>query len=149
MNIKTFVRHPFLFPYAGLSIILLTAYLPLILFGGIIVDDWGAIQGALGCAKSTFWSCLQTHYPLWANRPIAPIPITFFTFVFGTFYTGYLIVNSIIYVGAVLITTLVLKKITGLIPALFFACAACFPAISMPIIVSPVVQMTATIAYLY
>ena len=149
MKIKSLAKNSDLQLIMGLGVILLIAYMPLILFGGIIVDDWGAIQGALGCAKSTFWSCLQTHYPLWANRPIAPIPITFFTFIFGTFYSGYLIANSIIYVVAVLITTSILKKITGLIPALFFACVASFPAISMPIIVSPVVQMTATIAYLY
>jgi hypothetical protein len=149
MKLKTLAGSSNLYLPVGFGIILLIAYMPLILFGGIIVDDWGAIQGALGCAKSTFWSCLQTHYPLWANRPIAPIPITFFTFIFGTFYSGYLITNSIIYLGAVLITASVLKKITGFIPALFFACVASFPAISMPIIVSPVVQMTATIAYLY
>lgn len=149
MKLKTLVGSSNLYLLLCFGINLLIAYLPLILFDGIIVGDWSAIQGAQSCAKSTFWSCLQTHYPLWANRPIAPIPITFFTFIFGTFYSGYLIANAIIYLGAVLITASVLKKIIGFIPALFFACAASFPAISMPIIVSPVVQMTATIAYLY
>jgi len=149
VKLKTLSNLPSLYLLGGFFVILLIAYLPLILFGGINADDWGKIEGALGCSKLTFWSCLKTYYPLWANKPLAPIPITFFTFIFGTFYSGYLIANSIIYVGAVLITASVLKKITGLVPALFFACLACFPALSIPLITSPVVQLTASAAYLY
>ena len=126
MKLKILAGLPNLHLLVGLGVILLIAYLPLILFGGIIVDDWGAIQGALGCAKSTFLTCVQTHYPLWANRPPLTIPITLFKFLFGTFYSSYLIANSIIYVGAVLITASDLNRITGLISALFFACMARF-----------------------
>jgi len=51
MKLKILAGLPNLHLLVGLGVILLIAYLPLILFGGIIVDDWGAIQGALGCAK--------------------------------------------------------------------------------------------------
>ena len=148
-NLATLRTLPDIYLYVGLGVVLVSAYLPLILFGGIIVDDWGGIQSGLGCKITAFWDCLQGHYPLWANRPLAPIPLVFFTTVFGTLYMGYLIANSMIYIGAVIITAAVLKRITGLTPALFFIYLASFPAISMPIIVSPVVQMTANIAYFY
>jgi hypothetical protein len=138
-------------PLLGLALVLALGYLPLTLFGGVIVDDWGAIQSGLGCTSrnASFWSCLSTHFPLWSNRPLAPVLITFFTLSFGTYYTGYLIANSIIYVGAVLITAHVLRSVIGLTAAIIFACLASFPEIAIPIIVSPVVQMTATASYLY
>ena len=67
-------------------------YAPLIMHGGIIVDDWGDIAHNLDC--NGFAHCYQTWFPLFSNRPLAPLPITVATFLFGTFFSGYLILNT-------------------------------------------------------
>jgi hypothetical protein len=138
-------------PLLGLAVILMLGYLPLILFGGVIVDDWGAIEQSVNCTRgnASFWDCLGSYFPLWSNRPLAPLLINFFTLSFGTHFMGYLIANSIIYISAVIITAHVLRGIIGSCAAMIFICLASFPEIAMPIIVSPVVQMTATASYLY
>jgi hypothetical protein len=133
--------------YLLLAIFILVTYLPLILQGGIIVDDWGDIYPTLSC--QTFFECYRTWFPLFSNRPLAPLSITGFTMLFGTQFQYYLIFNSFIYLLALLITARVIRSIIGEYPTLIFLFLSCIPIISIPIIASPINQSTATFAFLY
>ncbi|MCE7530677.1 hypothetical protein [Polynucleobacter sp. IMCC 29146] len=126
---------------------LTSIYLPLIIYGGIITDDWGDIAHNLGCTG--FWHCYQTWFPLFSNRPLAPLPITLSTFLFGTHMMGYLIANSFIYLLAIFITAKVILEINSLSSAIIFATIAAIPCIAMPLLTSPINQLTATISFLY
>ena len=122
-------------------------YLPLILQGGIIVDDWGDIHPTLSC--KTFYECYRSWFPLFSNRPLAPLSITSTTMLFGTNFHYYLLLNSSIYLLALVITSRVIQPILGSYPALIFLFFSCIPIIALPIIVSPINQSTATFALLY
>lgn len=130
-----------------LALILGAIYLPLILGGGIITDDWGDILGSINC--NSFWQCYGDWFPLFSNRPLAPLPITLTTRLFTTHYILYLITNSAIYLIALAITA---KSFSPFLPCfsrqVFFLLAA-VPFIAMPVIVSPINQLTATVAFLY
>lgn len=121
-------------------------YLPLIVSAGISVDDWGDISHNLECAS--FWHCYVTWFPLFSNRPLAPLPITLMTFAFGSWYSGYLLVNSLVYLAAIGICTIVLRGVVNFSSAIIFTLFAAIPIIAMPVINSPINQSTATVSFL-
>lgn len=125
----------------------LILYAPLVVRGGIIVDDWGNIASTLSC--SGFIDCYRQNFPIFANRPLAPLPITLLTQLFGQHYFAYLLINTTLYLGAIGITGYVVSKVAGGLPGLTFGALACAPFIAMPIIASPINQSTASISYLY
>jgi hypothetical protein len=129
-----------------LIVFCIAVYLPLISHGGIIVDDWGDIAHNLDC--NGFLHCYQTWFPLFSNRPLAPLPITVSTFLFGTFFQGYLILNTAVYLAAIFITRKVISELIGNGPSIVFALFAVIPFIAMPVIASPINQLTATVSFL-
>ena len=134
-------------PLFFLIIFFLASYLPLFLNGGIIVDDWGDIAHNLDCAG--FSDCYQSWFPLFSNRPLAPLPITGATFLFGNHFSAYLVFNTAIFFFAIGLTTNIIRKLIGAYPALVFTIIAVLPTIAMPVIVSPINQLTATVSFLY
>jgi hypothetical protein len=128
------------------GLFLLAAYLPLVLQAGISVDDWGDISHNLDCDR--FWSCYQSWFPLFSNRPLAPLPITLLTFALGTWYTGYLWINSLLYLLAIGVCAKVMRHILNTSQAMIFVLFAAIPMIAMPVITSPINQSTATVSFL-
>ena len=122
------------------------AYLPLILGAGISVDDWGDIAHNLEC--TSFWHCYGTWFPLFSNRPLAPLPITVLTFILSTWYGGYLLINTLIYLAAIAVCSKVITAITNLRSAAVFILFCAIPMIAMPVITSPINQSTATVSFL-
>jgi len=121
-------------------------YLSLILNAGIIVDDWGDIAHNLECAS--FWECYSAWFPLFSNRPLAPLPITALTFALGTWYSGYLLINSLLYLLAIGICAKVIHTLSNRYGAIVFVILAAIPIIAMPVITSPINQSTATVSFL-
>jgi len=143
------IRHQALLPktlFVSVIIYLLAVYGPLISQAGISVDDWGDIAHNLEC--SSFWHCYGTWFPLFSNRPLAPLPITTLTFVLGTWYSGYLLINSLIYLSAIGLCAKVINTLSSLKSAITFFVFAAIPIIAMPVITSPINQSTATISFL-
>jgi hypothetical protein len=131
---------------ALVGIFLLAAYLPLVLQAGISVDDWGDISHNLDC--NSFLACYQSWFPLFSNRPLAPLPITVLTFALGTWYAGYLWINSLIYLLAIGVCAKVMCQILSNSQAITFVVFAAIPMIAMPVITSPINQSTATVSFL-
>lgn len=128
-------------------LILFILYFPLLLKGGIITDDWGDIYESINC--STFWQCYLDWFPLFSNRPLAPLPITLTTYLFGTHYSLYLVANSFIYISTLILTANSFAVFLSLYSRICFILLAAAPCIAMPLIVSPINQSTATVAFLY
>lgn len=128
-------------------------YLPLIMHGGIIIDDWGDIDINFDCS-SLFNTCFLERYSflflnLFANRPLAPLPIIVSTILFKTHFSYYLVVNTAFFLLAVAVVSIVINQVVDRIAAITFAFVAPIPLISMPLIVSPINLMDSTCAYLY
>lgn len=123
------------------------AYLPLIFEGGIIVDDWGDISHNLSC--NGFFNCYLTWFPLFSNRPLAPLPITLSTFLFQTHFSLYLILNSFLYLLSIFITARIISYLVGNFSATTFILIAAIPCIAMPLIASPINQLTATLSFVF
>ena len=111
-------------------------YAPLIWQGGIIVDDWGDLGQNLDCG--TFIDCYRSWFPLFANRPLAPIALVFSTFAFGMHFWMYLVFNALVFLVALGILAIVVRRVLGNLPALGFFLLASVPIIAMPIVASPI-----------
>ena len=131
---------------ALVGLFLMAAYLPLLLQAGISVDDWGDISHNLDC--HSFVACYQSWFPLFSNRPLAPLPITVLTFAMGTWYAGYLWMNSLIYLVAIGVCAKVIRQLLNTNQAIIFVVFAAIPMIAMPVITSPINQSTATVSFL-
>ena len=129
------------------ALIVTLIYFPLIINGGIITDDWGDILQSINC--NSFWQCYGDWFPLFSNRPLAPLPITLTTRLFATHYSLYLLTNSLIYLIAVAITAKSFSPFLNWFSQQVFFLLAAVPFIAMPVIVSPINQLTATVAFLY
>jgi hypothetical protein len=111
-------------------------YLPLILQGGIIVDDWGDLGQNLDCG--TFIDCYRSWFPLFANRPLAPIALVLSTFAFGMHFWAYLAFNAVVFLSGIGILAVVVFRLLGALPALGFFLLASVPIVAMPILASPI-----------
>lgn len=136
-------------PYKWLFTVILVGsiYLPLILNGGIITDDWGDIRQTWDCYG--FFNCYKEWFPLFSNRPLAPLPLTLSTKLFAMHYSWYLIANSLIYFFALGFTSFALKPFLSTPNNQLFFFLAAVPCIALPLVASPINQLTATVAFLY
>jgi len=129
------------------SLIVVLIYTPLLLWGGIIADDWGDIRQTWDCIG--FLSCYKEWFPLFSNRPLAPLPITLSTMLFKLHYSWYVITNTFIYLSALGLSARAFSTFLGPFARLNFYILAAVPCIAMPVISSPINQLTATVAFLY
>lgn len=144
---KTLKKIPPYIAWALLALFITGAYAPLILKGGIIADDWGDIAQNLIC--NGFLECYRSWFPLFSNRPLAPLPITSLTILFGLNISWYLVLNTLIYLLAVFITAYSVRTLFTSFAKIVFISLATIPVIAMPIVVSPINQSTATLAFLF
>jgi hypothetical protein len=140
-------------PIALWIIFVLLMYIPLFMDGGIILDDWGDIGANYEC-NSIFDYCFIERYrhafiEVFANRPLAPLPIVFTTILFKTNFSWYLYFNTALLFASILITALVINRLVGQVSAMIFAFVATIPFISMPLVVSPINLTDSTLAYLF
>lgn len=134
--------------YLWLGIFVCAIYFPLFLSGSMVQDDFGFVEHAI--ARPNFFNLYHFLLSnLFANRPLAPLPIAISTILIGKHYQLYVILNCLIYLTAIFITVNVIKKSVGDISALIFGILASIPVISMPTVVSPINLITASTALLY
>lgn len=140
-------KNPISWGFILLFIFIVATYLPLIIKGGIIADDWGDIAQTYHC--NGFINCYLSWFPLFSNRPLAPLAITSSTLLFGTNFSLYLIFNLALFFSAIYLTALTLSQAFNRLSGLIFAACALIPFIAMPVVVSPINQTTATVAFLF
>lgn len=130
-----------------LALFAVSIYLPFLLGGGLIVDDWGDVIGAR--PVGSFREAYSGWFPLFSNRPLAPLPIVLTTRLFGLWQYGYIAVNVGIYVAMLGLTSRILFRRMGwAASAIFFLTATC-PVIAPVVVFSPINQLTATVSLFF
>lgn len=127
-----------------ISLFLLMVYLPYILKGGFIYDDWSVWNLGVNCPGLI--NSFKCYWPSFSNRPLAPIFYALTTNLFGGQASGYIIVNLFLWLGVVLILTSLSKKHFGRFFALLFLFFSVSPTISTTVIFSPAMQSIGSLA---
>lgn len=128
----------------GLAMIVLTValYGPYVLQGGFVCDDWAVWSRAY--EYPGFWATYRSWFPLFSNRPLAPMLLAATGNLFGDWVTGYLLASLTFYGMAIGLTATVLRHRAGESAALVFVLLALCPSISSTLVFSPGMQILGT-----
>lgn len=113
--------------------------------GGFIIDDWGIVATAHN--SNGLLSTIKSSFPVFSNRPLAPIFISLTGTIFGLNPTGYIITTLFLWLTALILIGYTLKYYLNKNFFLLFIAAASTPIIASTVIFSPGMQITATISY--
>lgn len=116
-------------------------YTPLIISGGFVVDDWGVAGHSL--KYSGLLESLINWFPLWSNRPLAAVLLTFTGYLFGANSHLYMLANLTIWFLALYCFNYALKSLLSNTVRWIFAMIASAPIIATTPLFSPATQMTA------
>jgi len=134
--IKEFVkRHPI---YLLLLTFVIIIYLPFILRGGLIYDDWSVAKLSKDCPGiRQSVSCFWPGYP---DRPLASIYYSLNSNLFRTWSTGYIFVVVAQWVVGISLLYKVFSRRFGKIFSTTFFLIAVTPSIASTVIFSPAMQ---------
>lgn len=147
-SLIAFYRSPF-FTLTILVIVILMLYLPYILNGGFIIDDWGIVTSSHDLGVTDLVSNFKSWFPLFSNRPLVPIFISFTGILFDLNPLGYIITTLILWFLALSLIGYTLKNYLGVRFSILFIALASVPIIASTVIFSPGMQITATASYLF
>ncbi|MEK7212437.1 MAG: hypothetical protein AAB686_02060 [Patescibacteria group bacterium] len=114
-------------------------YAPFIWNGGPVVDDWSIINAAQ--QHTGFKSVYASLFPQFSNRPLAPALFAVASMSFGKHVMPYIILNSLLWLSAVIAVAYVLKRFLGDIAASVFFAIAAIPSFSSTVVFSSAVML--------
>lgn len=119
-------------------------YFPIIKDATLMVDDWGQLASFEMKISSQF----SQYFPLWSNRPLAPILLTIITRIFELNIYWYFIFNLIINLISVILISIIIKKRFDLLTAVVFFILAIQPIVCDSFTYSPINSSTPTVSIL-
>lgn len=117
-------------------------YLPYVFGGGFITDDWGVVHRTYD--HKGFWNTYLSWFPLFSNRPLAPLLLSLTGNIFGQWTVGYILVNLFFWFTAIFIIALTFKKYFNIVFSFLFIAFAGVPVFSSTVIFSTIMQITGT-----
>lgn len=135
--------------YKRLSLLLITAfaiiiYLPYIINGGFIIDDWHVVYNAF--INKSYWATYYSWFPTFSNRPLVPFILAATGTTFKTEPAGYIITNLCFWFLAIITTNIALKKFVDHRFHILFTLFGLVPAIASTVIFSPGMQLVSTVS---
>jgi hypothetical protein len=126
----------------AVSLLAMAVYVPYVFWGGLVCDDWAVWSRAY--EYPGFWATYRSWFPLFANRPLAPLILAAAGNWLGGWVTGYVLVNLAFYGAAIGLTAAVLYRRLGREAAIVFVLLALCPSLSSTLIFSPGMQLLGT-----
>lgn len=118
----------------GLIFAWILVFAPHILFSGFIVDDWSVVRS--GLTRANFWDNYASWFPLFSNRPAAPLILSAVSLLAGSDPQGYIVANLTIWLASlILIAKVFARSFSNRFLAVFLSLAT-FPSIASTVIFS-------------
>jgi len=133
---------PNLFLGSAVALLAVAIYLPYLFGGGLVCDDWAVWSRAFEFPG--YWDTVRSWFPLFSNRPAAPLLLAATGNLLGRWIPGYLLLNLAVYGAAIGLTAIVLRRRVGGDAAAVFALLAIAPGISSTLVFSPAMQLLGT-----
>lgn len=132
--------------YSLLALYCIVVYLPYLLKGSLIYDDWAVAKLSRDC-EGLFHS-VSCFWPGYPDRPLAALYYSLCSNLFGSWAHGYILFTVMAWLGGItLLFRIFAEKITIRFATIFFVVAA-VPSVSSTIIFSPAMQGIGAIAFL-
>ena len=127
--------------------IIFLVYAPYVTWGGIIIDDWAVVYHVADSPHPpSLWQSYRSWFPLFSNRPLAPIALALTSHLFGGCPRGFILINLCFWFSALLLFIAAVRPYHGPAFGWLFLLLAAFPPISSTVIFSPAMQMLGTIS---
>lgn len=127
--------------------ICLAIYIPVIISGVFIVDDWGAIQQAI--MHPNWVDNFLSYFPLFANRPLFPIFLVFFSELIQDRPSLYILINIVFWICVLYLSGRQYKRFIPQFSIPFFIIIGSMPVIASSVMFSPVMQLQTSISLLF
>lgn len=144
-KMREFTKHPVATIFIFSTLFFVLVYGSYIMKGGFIYDDRAISY--LGEAEYNLSSAFSATFPLFINRPLAPLFYGLITRL-GTNPLTYILIDVCMWCSASIIIGLTLRRQIGNFPAQFFILFAGIPSFSTTLIFSPGMQSVGTFAIL-
>jgi hypothetical protein len=127
--------------------VILLVYAPYVIWGGIIIDDWAVVYHVADSPRPpSLWESYRGWFPLFSNRPLAPIALALTSHLFAGCPRGFILLNLGAWIGAVALFIAAVRPYHGPAFGYLFLLLAAFPPISSTVIFSPAMQMLGSIS---
>ncbi|GFO64361.1 class I SAM-dependent methyltransferase [Geomonas paludis] len=114
-------------------------FTPHLVNSGFVSDDWSVVRSAFGFAD--FWDLYRSWFPLFSNRPVAPLVLSLVAKVSLADPRGYILVGLAFWLSSLVILANVLKRFLSLRFVVVFLALASFPSIASTVIFSIATQL--------
>lgn len=139
-------RWMFLPAYALVAVLAVALYLPFILDGGFIMDDWGYLKNAQDFPR--FWDSVRHYFPLMWHRPLVPLVMTAETALLGQRPWPYILVNLLLWLGFVILLCRTLARRFGHFFGVVAAALGVAPVLSSAVVFWPLAMTGGTLSCL-
>jgi len=133
--------------WAGLAAVWVLVFVPHLLQSGFISDDWCVVKSGLTVAG--FWDRYASWFPLFSNRPVAPLILSAFSKLCGDKPVGYIIANLAMWLTGLVLIARVLQRFFSARFLLVFLGLASFPSIASTVIFSICMQLVGVASVLF
>lgn len=132
--------------WGGLVCVWAVVFVPHLLHSGFISDDWGVVKSGLSIPR--FWDLYVSWFPLFSNRPAAPLVLSVFSTLCGDQPGSYIVANLVLWLTSLIIIATVLRKFFSNRFMVVFLALASFPSIASTVIFSIAMQLVAVASLL-
>ncbi|HBG06017.1 MAG: hypothetical protein A2075_15640 [Geobacteraceae bacterium GWC2_58_44] len=135
------------YAWVGLACLWALVFVPHLLHSGFISDDWSVVRS--GLTTPGFWDRFASWFPLFANRPAAPLVLSFFSGLFGGWTHAYIAMNVTMWLASLILLARVLLRFLSLRFLVVFLALASFPSMASTVMFSLVMQQVALVSILF
>jgi len=133
--------------WLGLVCVWALIFTPHLLHSGFVSDDWGVVRSGLTIAG--FWDLYASWFPLFSNRPAAPLILSVFSKLCGGEPGGYIIANLVMWLAGLIIIARVLLRFLSIRFVVIFLSLASFPSIASTVLFSVGMQLVGVASILF
>lgn len=139
-------RRTVLMAYALIAVQAALLYVPYVISGGYIADDWGYLKNAQDFPR--YWAQVRHYFPLMSHRPLVPFVAAAQTLLVGDRPWVYALVNLACWFGFVAIACRALREAFGHVLAVGVAALAMVPVLASSVVYWPLAMTGATLSCL-
>jgi hypothetical protein len=132
--------------YALVAALAAMLYVPYVLRGGYITDDWGYVKNAQDFPQ--FWSSVRHYFPLMSHRPLVPLVMSAETALLGDRPWAYILVNLLLWFGFAALLCRMLSRRFGHVFGVSLLILATVPVLSSAAVFWPLAMTGGTLSLL-